>query len=120
MIYLNTDKLYISLVIHVKIIWSQLNITYRCVLSRGESSVRQHSHPLFAFAALHDFGLPAGRRGVEGTPGTVSLPAAGVGTQRELTLTLNSLSCPWLWEQTVPSLCPGTFLAKPTRQHRWV
>lgn len=36
-IYLNTDKLYISLVIHVKIIWSQLNITYLRVLSRGKS-----------------------------------------------------------------------------------
>lgn len=119
-IYLNTDKLYISLVIHVKISWSQLNITYLCVLSCGESSVRQHFHPLFPFAASHDFGLPAGRRGVRGTPGTVSLPAAGVGTQRELTLTLNSLSPHRLWEQPVPSLYPGTFLAKPPRQHRWV
>lgn len=36
-IYLNANKLYISgtLVIHVKIIWSQLNITYLCVLSGG-------------------------------------------------------------------------------------
>lgn len=35
MIYLNANKLYISgtLVIHVKIIWSQLNITYLSVCS---------------------------------------------------------------------------------------
>lgn len=81
-----------------------VNITYLCVLSRGKSSVRQHFHPLFLFAVSCDFGLPAGRRGVKGDSWN-KLPAAGISTQRELTLTLNTLSSHWLWEETAPSLC---------------
>lgn len=79
--------------------------SHTSVCSLVAKAVRQHFHPLFPFAASRAFGLPAGGRGVRGAPGAGSLPAAGVGTHRELILALHGLSSHRLWEQLAPSLC---------------